>query len=196
MIGLIRFVLASLVVANHVYLPTANRVGAHAVTAFYMISGYLMSRVLHEAYGWSMNGAGRFFLNRFLRIYPPYWCVLAASLALLALFPTTFGQTYSNMALPQTQFDLMRNVTLYDLPNAPAIVVPPAWTLTVEVFFYLAMGLLLSRWRLLASPCGWWPRARPLGNATPRRTPRRSSSAPARSSTSTGRPFMRSGSTG
>ena len=38
MIGSLRFVLAGLVVLNHLWLPTANLVGAHAVIAFYIIS--------------------------------------------------------------------------------------------------------------------------------------------------------------
>lgn len=149
MIGAVRFVLASLVAANHTFLPTANLVGAHAVTAFYMISGYLMTKVIHEVYGLTLHGTGRFLMNRFLRIYPPYLFFVAVSLILLALFPTTFGQTYSNMQMPGSGYDFFRNITLFDLPHATALVIPPAWTLTVEVFFYLAMALLLSRHRAI-----------------------------------------------
>jgi len=151
MIGTIRFVLASLVVANHVYLPTANRVGAHAVAAFYMISGFLMTRVIQEVYGTTPSGTGRFFVNRFLRIYPPYWVFLSIALLLLWASPTSFGRTYPNMLMPSSDFNLLRNVTLYDLPRAPEIVIPPAWTLTVEVFFYIAMGLVLSRARSITA---------------------------------------------
>ena len=150
MIGTLRFVLAGLVVVNHLYLPTANLVGAHAVAGFYIISGYLMTKVIHDVYGLSGRGAGRFIANRFLRIYPPYWIVLGLSLLLLWLFPATFGQTYSLMQFPATGYDVFRNVTLWDLPSAPEIVVPPAWTLTIEVFFYVAMVALLSRHRYIA----------------------------------------------
>lgn len=150
MIGTLRFVLASLVLVNHLYLPTANLVGAHAVAGFYVMSGYLMTKVIHEVYGVSAGGAARFLANRFLRIYPPYWVVLGVSLMLLWWFPATFAQTYPNMQLPATAYDFFRNVTLWDLPSAPQIVVPPAWTLTVEVFFYIAMVVLLSRHRYFA----------------------------------------------
>ena len=50
MTGYLRFALASLVVANHVWLPTANRVGLHAVAGFFVISGYLMTMVINEVY--------------------------------------------------------------------------------------------------------------------------------------------------
>ena len=66
MIGGIRFILASLVVLNHLWLPTANKLGAHAVTAFYVISGFLMAKVIHDVYGLSVDGGARFLGNKFL----------------------------------------------------------------------------------------------------------------------------------
>ena len=101
MIGSIRFILASLVVLNHLWLPTANKLGAHAVTAFYVISGFLMSKVIHEVYGLSLSGCVRFLGNRFLRIFPPYLFFLFISLVLLRVFPDSFGQTYSDMKFPE-----------------------------------------------------------------------------------------------
>jgi peptidoglycan/LPS O-acetylase OafA/YrhL len=154
MIGRVRFVLATLVVMNHIYLPTANRMGAHAVAAFYIVSGFLMTKIIQEVYGTTAEGCGRFLLNRLLRIYPPYWCFLALTLLGLTIFPATFGQTYPNMQLPRTAFDYFRNVTLYELPTAPEIVIPAAWTLTVEMGFYLLLPLALGRARSIA--VAWW----------------------------------------
>ena len=89
-------------------------------------------------------------MNRFLRIYPPYWIFLTLTLLGLVIFPATFGQTYPNMQLPTTAYGYFRNVTLYGLPWSDIIVIPPAWTLTIEVTFYLAMPLLLARTRGIA----------------------------------------------
>ena len=150
MIGGIRFSLASLVVLNHLWLPTANKLGAHAVTAFYIISGYLMSKVIQEVYGLSVSGGGRFLGNRFLRIFPPYLFFLAISLVLLLVFPNTFGQTYSDMKFPESVGSLLANITLINLPYTPEVVIPPAWTLSIEFFFYIAMVLLLARSRMIA----------------------------------------------
>ena len=36
-LGLIRFGLAMMVLLNHLWLPTANVIGAHAVTGFYIV---------------------------------------------------------------------------------------------------------------------------------------------------------------
>src|ERR1700685_2023023 len=138
MLGTVRFLLAVMVAANHLWLPVANKVGAHAVAAFYVISGYLMTKIIQETYGTDMDGVRRFLLNRWLRIYPPYLLVLSLSVALLLIFPDTFGRTYSNMILPHTLWNSFRNVTLIYLPTSPEIVVPPAWTLWVECSFYVA----------------------------------------------------------
>ncbi len=57
MLGTLRFVLALLVVLNHLWLPVANKIGAHAVLGFYVISGFLMTRILCETYfGWAGLG--------------------------------------------------------------------------------------------------------------------------------------------
>lgn len=145
MIGALRFSLAILVVFNHLWLPTANKVGAHAVAAFYIISGFLMAKVIQETYGLSLAGGARFVLNRLLRLFPLYWAVLGVSVVLLFVFPGTFGSTYSNMKVPDSAWHWWQNLFLLDLASSPQVVAPPAWSLSVELFFYGAMVLLLAR---------------------------------------------------
>ena len=94
--------------------------------------------------------ASRFLGNRFLRIFPPYLFFLVISLVLLWAFPDSFGQTYSDMRFPETIGAMFSNVTLINLAYSPEIVIPPAWTLSVEFFFYIAMVLLLARARAIA----------------------------------------------
>ena len=151
MIGGIRFILASLVVLNHLWLPTANKLGAHAVTAFYVISGFLMSKVIHEVYGLSIGGGVAIsWATDFCGIFPPYLFFLVISLVLLWAFPDSFGQTYSDMRFPETIGAMFSNITLVNLAYSPEVVIPPAWTLSVEFFFYIAMVLLLARARAIA----------------------------------------------
>lgn len=144
MIGVTRFALAWLVVLNHVWLPTANKVGAHAVIAFYAVSGYLMTKVLAEVYS-GPSGLWRYALNRFLRIFPVYWLVVLLTVAFMLVTPSAFGNLNSAIKLPDGADPWLRNLTLVALTEAPTRLVPPAWSLTIECFFYMAMGLLLSR---------------------------------------------------
>ena len=71
MLGLVRFILAGMVVANHFWFPVANQIGAHAVIAFYMISGYLMARVLNTNYGFSFSGMMVFLQTAFYAFTQP-----------------------------------------------------------------------------------------------------------------------------
>lgn len=143
MLGSFRFVLATLVVMNHLWIVTANHIGAHAVIAFYAISGYLMTSIIHKDYGLSLDGAKRYAVNRFLRIYPPYAVFLFLSVAFLYFFPAQ--SPYSIIVWPTSTGDWLRNLFLFDLVSSKSSFIPPAWSLGVEAFFYLAMVALLSR---------------------------------------------------
>ena len=79
MFGTYRFLLACLVLVTH--LAGVRCAGAYAVFGFYLLSGYLMTLVLNERYGFSPNGFGRYVANRALRIYPPYLAILGFGVA-------------------------------------------------------------------------------------------------------------------
>lgn len=74
MLGLMRFILALLVVVSHLTGGGASPFFAHwgifAVFGFYLISGYLMTIILNEKYFFNFT---TFALNRFLRLFPIYY---------------------------------------------------------------------------------------------------------------------------
>jgi peptidoglycan/LPS O-acetylase OafA/YrhL len=144
MLGALRFVLALLVVLNHLWLPTVNKIGAHAVIAFYVISGFMMTRILCETYV-GQGGLTRYFANRFLRLFPGYWLVAILTLIGLVGFPQYFGNIYSTVQIPQSVYEWLQNITLFDLPRASRCFVPPAWSLSVEWVFYIIIGTGISR---------------------------------------------------
>ncbi|HMF27890.1 MAG TPA: acyltransferase family protein, partial [Candidatus Cybelea sp.] len=86
MFGLLRFFLAYLVVLSHLvgsqYLV---HFGFYAVRGFFVLSGFMMTAALNEVY--HFNGE-RFWINRLLRLLPPYYVVCAATFAVVALVPT------------------------------------------------------------------------------------------------------------
>jgi len=152
-LGTLRFTLALLVVMNHIWLPTANKVGAHAVLGFYVISGFLMTRILCETYV-GPRGRIRYFANRFLRLYPGYWLVTTLTLTGLVAFPAYFGNIHGAIRIPRSGYEWLQNVTLFDHIDAPLRLVPPAWSLSVEWVFYILIGAGISRrvgWTM-----AWW----------------------------------------
>ena len=153
MLGTLRFTLAVLVVMNHLWLPTANKLGAHAVAGFYVISGYLMTRVVHEIYH-GPDDFRRYLVNRFLCIFPLYWGVVAATALALAALPNNFAGISPTIQLNLDLAGWVANLTLWWLPQASIVLVPPAWSLTIEWTFYLLIGLGFSRRPRLV--VAWW----------------------------------------
>ncbi len=150
MFGTLRFVLALLVVVTHVGVWVWP--GVYAVFGFYVISGYLMCLVLNQRYGFGPAGLGGYCLNRFLRIYPPYWVACLLSVALIALFgEATAATLWPPWRLPETFAYWFQNLSIFALPSGiENRMVPASWALRVEVFYYLLLGLGLGRGRGIA----------------------------------------------
>lgn len=152
MFGIYRTALAFLVVLNH--LGPVDRVGPYAVFAFYVLSGYLMTAVLQQNYGYSAQGLLRYGVNRLLRIVPLYWVALLVSIGMVLLLGEARVRAYHpSMGLELPWWDVVRNALLVLTLDTPTRLVPPAWALTVELFYYALMGLGLSRW--LWSSAAW-----------------------------------------
>lgn len=151
MAGLFRLLLALNVVVCH--LVPSSRVyhwGPYAVYSFYLLSGYLMTMVLQRTYGFSLAGGGRFALNRVLRLFPTYYGVCLFTLLLLAVFGSAVPAFHVSMRVPDTWERTMANALI--LPHLwwPGVrLVPPTWSLAVELGCYGLLWLWVARsWRL------------------------------------------------
>jgi peptidoglycan/LPS O-acetylase OafA/YrhL len=78
--GTLRLFLAFSVLAWHLrplgYLRLTALDGGIAVISFFIISGFYMSMVISQKYRHLPNGRRRFFVNRFLRIFPLYFVAM------------------------------------------------------------------------------------------------------------------------
>lgn len=146
MFGTFRTLLALAVVFDH--LGGARYVGPYAVFGFYTLSGYLMTLIMHQSYGYTPAGMVRYGLNRWLRIFPLYYLAAACSLGLILLIGEAEVRAFhESIGLPNDLHELLRNAFLILSINTETRLVPPAWALTVECFFYIVIGLGLSRTR-------------------------------------------------
>ena len=112
-------------------IPLIGTAGREGVILFFVISAYVLYRPMIDA----QPDLGRYAVRRFTRIYPAYVAALIGSAILLGL-PVSpayfvFGQTV-DLQVPS--------------------VLPPSWTLQVEVAFYLLLPFLAAlirpvRWR-------------------------------------------------
>lgn len=144
MFGTYRTLLALMVVALH--LGGAAKLGAYAVFGFYSLSGYLMTFIIHKNYGYSPEGYIRYILNRILRVYPLYWVSIFSTILIISYFGSYDIQQYhASMFLPRSTEEILRNIfIIFPDRNDPRLT-PPSWALTVELFFYIAIGFGISK---------------------------------------------------
>ncbi len=139
-----------------IYFGQWNWNGHYAVFSFYVISGYLMSLVLNERYWLMPRGIWRYFLNRALRIYPPYWVAVLCSILLLLLVPDAVKSINLHVSMPDPWDQWLKNITILGLkPGIGTIrfrLVPITWSLHVELCFYIMMAFGLARSRYTAIP--------------------------------------------
>jgi len=153
MFGMYRLFLALLVVFFH--LGGLLSAGTYAVFGFYILSGYLMTLIMQSSYGYNVSGIVKYSVNRFLRIFPLYWVSILLTLVLIILAGEEFTSSYHlAMSLPETVADIFRNVFLFFPFREVPRLTPPAWALTVEIFFYILIGLGLSKNKKIT--CYWF----------------------------------------
>ncbi len=149
MLGSFRLLLALMVAVNHLWNPLANLIGSHALTTFYMISGFLITKIINEVYT-GKSGMLYFCINRSIRIYSCYFFVLILTLSGLLIFPDAFQRAYSTVYFPPDAGSWMANISLFFLYKSDAILVPPAWTLGIELTFYILLMLVARYPRVIA----------------------------------------------
>jgi peptidoglycan/LPS O-acetylase OafA/YrhL len=148
MFGVLRTVLALMVVCQH--LLNLVPLGQYAVFCFYVISGYLMTLIMQRSYGYTLRGRYRFVTNRFLRLYPMYWFIIGLTALLILFVGGKIARNYNpSLYLPSSNIEALANIFM-TFPSWNPIsfyprLVPPAWALTVELFFYLLICLGISK---------------------------------------------------
>lgn len=135
--GTYRLILASLVLYSHAFGDIFGvNPGVMAVISFFVISGYVMSLLVQRNYP-SFGDVPTFYLDRAARIFPQYLfyvfvtLLLASTVGIHDDFVADRGPIYilANLAILPLGF--------YMLGLNHAIYVPPAWSLGLELTFYL-----------------------------------------------------------
>jgi exopolysaccharide production protein ExoZ len=107
--------------------------GEYGVDFFFVLSGFIIFYSHYKDLG--SKRLATYFNKRFTRVYPIYWIVTLPIIPMLYLFPNLGAQG------TETQVSvILKSIFLF--PNETPPILGVAWTLTHEVFFYLAFGLI------------------------------------------------------
>lgn len=140
------------VAVTHLWAPAPHGFAAYAVWGFFTLSGFLMTCVLLDKYGFSVAGIRAYATNRFLRIFPPYYAAAALGiLAVLLLRANGIDPTQLNpeFGIPHSVDGWLFPLTLFPGFSREAMPIAVANALGIEVGFYLLMPVM-ARYRVVA----------------------------------------------
>lgn len=135
--GAYRLFLAWLVLTSHAnaYLPAwvgQLALGNVGVFSFFVLSGFVIFEACDRFYP---DAPIRFYMNRFLRIYPTYWfaCFLAVPIYLALDHPDLSGAL-----LP-----VAANLGIVYAPPGTFVWISIVWAVAIELRFYLVAGFVM-----------------------------------------------------
>jgi peptidoglycan/LPS O-acetylase OafA/YrhL len=142
-VGAFRLLLAVLVAVSHMGKTFAGlNPGVVAVISFLIISGFVMTSLIERNYR-SLGDVGLFYLDRALRLFPQFLCYFVAScLVIHFLLPGTPQAAELTLKTILSSV-LMLPLGFYMFGIGGTEILPPAWSLGLEMSFYLVIPFLL-----------------------------------------------------
>ncbi|WP_426074134.1 acyltransferase family protein [Janthinobacterium sp. DSP2-3-3] len=167
--GLIRFFLAISVIFSHLNIVGVFTGGGIAVQSFYIISGFFVALMfdVSPAYG----NISKFYRSRLLRIFPIYYVVFLISVVFVIVFgipglpngkelflnfniETKFLIVFSNIFIffqdwimflgwNNGALSFVSHFSMSEPPLYNFLLVPQAWSLAIELSFYLISPFLV-----------------------------------------------------
>jgi peptidoglycan/LPS O-acetylase OafA/YrhL len=124
--------------------------GMLAVFGFFILSGYLVADMIERRY--PLRGAkdlGHFLLGRYARIYPLYWIVILLFGLLWTSSHLTLWKMIANISLfPYGLWAFFMNHQQVGSLTSK-LELAPAWTLSLDLVFYVIGAILLNSRRYL-----------------------------------------------
>ncbi|AWM92903.1 hypothetical protein DJ564_19945 [Pseudomonas sp. 31-12] len=141
--GAYRLLLAVLVAVSHMGKTFAGlNPGVVAVVSFLIISGFVMTSLIERNYK-APEKIGLFYMDRALRLYPQFLFYFLASCTVIYFLlpgtPQAAELTFKTIA----QSLAMVPLGFYMFGVAGSLILPPGWSLGLEMCFYLVIPFLI-----------------------------------------------------
>jgi peptidoglycan/LPS O-acetylase OafA/YrhL len=137
--GLVRFLLASIVIFYH--LSGAIYIGTMSVFCFFILSGYWVTFMYEKKYINYKRPVTTFYLSRIFRLFPVYLLIGTLTIIMSIIF---FPNFFSLVSRHNVQLFWLSNVFLLGYNQLSFKPIVPAWSLDIELQFYVFLPLLLA----------------------------------------------------
>lgn len=137
--GVFRFLLAVIVMIYHsVGFLT---IGHYAVYVFFILSGFWIFKMYNEKYMNFHNSYWVYLESRIFRVAPIYFLILSFTILVYFIIPELNYKldsgTYSKIK------SVLKNYSLLGLASSKYAFIVPAWSLDIEIQFYIIAPILL-----------------------------------------------------
>lgn len=122
--------------------PFFDDLSVSAVIIFYMLSGYTMGIKFLNFKETLAFPVRTFIWDRFLRIYPSYFCVLILT-AIVVFFWGQSNRFYCKLNLENLIYNFFLLPTNYPKLLHVSLLIPPSYSLALEEQFYIMLPFLL-----------------------------------------------------
>jgi peptidoglycan/LPS O-acetylase OafA/YrhL len=137
--GFFRFSLAFFVVIFHA--TDFIKIGHYPVYLFFILSGYWITRIYNEKYNYFTQKIRIYYLSRIWRLFPVYFIIL-----IIGIVANVFKDYFESGLIRTISFDLrtyLLNLEVLGLNFSNKIIIVPAWSLDIELQFYLFVPLII-----------------------------------------------------
>lgn len=110
-----------------------------------------MTLVLNNRYGFDRTGLKAYFINRWLRIYPTYYLIAFFTALTVLLTKSEISGFHAAVRMPSDLIEWIGNILIIPFILSDEIrLVPPTWSIAVELFYYAMIPFTIGRNRIAA----------------------------------------------
>jgi peptidoglycan/LPS O-acetylase OafA/YrhL len=145
--GYFRLFLATLVMLSHIGITLQGfNPGVSAVVSFYMLAGFVVGNLFTKIFISRTPFYLKFYYERAVRIFPLYLYII--SLTIVFILITSYGDAkfsflklVNNILVVPLNYYMVINSSI--LTNPEGVLVPPAWSLGLELQAYLILPYII-----------------------------------------------------